>query len=78
MVIDAVGRNFEIIGEVAKQIAAEIKRTQDQIQWKEMAGMRDKLSHNHSGGTHRNSLENSKETFTQIKMNYQGTARNCR
>jgi len=49
MIVDAVVRNFEIIGEAAKQIPAEIKTKQDQIPWKEMAGMRDKLSHNYSG-----------------------------
>lgn len=49
MIVDAVVRNFEIIGEAAKQIPPEIKEQQGQIQWKEMAGMRDKLSHNYSG-----------------------------
>ena len=49
MITDAVVRNFEIIGEAAKQIPPEIKKKQDQIPWKEMAGMRDKLSHDYSG-----------------------------
>lgn len=49
MIVDAVVRNFEIIGEAAKQIPPEIRAQQGQIQWKEMAGMRDKLSHNYSG-----------------------------
>ena len=49
MIVDAVVRNFEIIGEAAKHIPPEIKEQQSQIQWKEMAGMRDKLSHNYSG-----------------------------
>ena len=49
LIVDAVVRNFEIIGEAAKKIPPEIKEQQGQIQWKEMAGMRDKLSHNYSG-----------------------------
>ena len=49
LIVDAVVRNFEIIGEAAKQVPVEIKKKQDQIPWKEMAGMRDKLSHNYSG-----------------------------
>jgi uncharacterized protein with HEPN domain len=49
MRIDAVVRNFEIIGEAAKQIPIEIKEKQDQIPWKEMAGTRDKLTHDYSG-----------------------------
>ena len=49
LIVDAVVRNFEIIGEAAKQVPVEIKKKQDQNPWKEMAGMRDKLSHNYSG-----------------------------
>jgi uncharacterized protein with HEPN domain len=49
MILDAVVRNLEIIGEAAKQIPEEIKKKQDKIPWKEIAGMRDKLSHNYFG-----------------------------
>ena len=49
LVVDAVIRNFEIIGEAAKNIPAGVKENQPQIQWKEMAGMRDKLSHEYFG-----------------------------
>ena len=49
LVIDAVVRNFEIIGEATKNIPEEIKRENPLIKWKEMAGMRDKLAHEYFG-----------------------------
>jgi len=49
MVIDAVVRNFEIIGEAAKNISSEVKARYNKIPWKEMAGMRDKTIHEYFG-----------------------------
>ena len=49
LVIDAVVRNFEIIGEATKRIPVEIKQENPLIKWKEMAGMRDKLAHEYFG-----------------------------
>ncbi|MBY8999470.1 MAG: DUF86 domain-containing protein [Candidatus Heimdallarchaeota archaeon] len=45
----AVVRAFEIIGEAAKEIPAEIKDKYSNIPWKEMASMRDKLIHAYFG-----------------------------
>jgi uncharacterized protein with HEPN domain len=45
--LDAVVRNFEIIGEASKKISNETKEKHPQIEWKKMAGMRDKLIHNY-------------------------------
>jgi uncharacterized protein with HEPN domain len=47
--IDAVVRNFEIIGEAAKHIPSTIRKKYPDIPWKEMAGMRDKLIHTYFG-----------------------------
>jgi uncharacterized protein with HEPN domain len=47
--VDAVVRNFEIIGEAAKHIPAGTRREYPKIPWKEMAGMRDKLIHGYFG-----------------------------
>lgn len=47
--IDAVVRNLEIIGEVAKYVSKEIRERYPVVPWKEMAGMRDKLIHEYFG-----------------------------
>ncbi len=41
----AVIRQFEIIGEAAKNIPKEIQRQHGNVPWKEIAGMRDRLIH---------------------------------
>lgn len=49
VVIDAVIRNFEVIGEAAKNIPKRIKNRYPEIPWKEAAGFRDVLIHNYFG-----------------------------
>lgn len=49
MVFDAVVRNFEIIGEAAKNIPDEIKLKCPSIPWSEMIGMRNILIHGYFG-----------------------------
>lgn len=46
--VDAVLRNFEVIGEAAKKIPEDVREKHDGIPWIEMAGMRDKLIHGYS------------------------------
>ncbi|MBM4306764.1 MAG: DUF86 domain-containing protein [Deltaproteobacteria bacterium] len=46
---DAVVRNFEIIGEAVKNISTTVKTQYKDIQWKEIAGMRDKVIHFYFG-----------------------------
>ncbi len=46
---DAVVRNLEIIGEATKNIPEEIKDKYPGINWKVIAGMRDKLIHEYFG-----------------------------
>jgi len=45
----ALVRSLEIIGEVAKKIDEEFKSDYPQIEWKKMAGTRDKLIHHYFG-----------------------------
>lgn len=45
----AVIRQFEIIGEAAKNIPDSIRERHAHISWKEMAGMRDRLIHGYFG-----------------------------
>ena len=45
----AVIRALEIIGEATKKVPSSVKTDYDQIPWKKMAGMRDKVIHEYFG-----------------------------
>ena len=45
----AVIRALEIIGEAARQIPENIRQSQPEIQWREIAAMRNKLTHEYFG-----------------------------
>ena len=45
----AIVRSLEIIGEATKKIPADFKLKWDNIGWKNMAGMRDRLIHDYIG-----------------------------
>lgn len=47
--VDAVIRNFEIIGEAAKNVPEWIKSKYPLVPWKEMYYMRNKISHEYFG-----------------------------
>lgn len=49
LVIDAVVRNFEIIGEASKNIPLSVQHLHPDIPWKEIKGMRDVLIHEYFG-----------------------------
>ena len=49
MIVDAVIRNFEIIGEASKLVSENLKESYIEIPWRLMAGMRDKLIHDYLG-----------------------------
>lgn len=49
MIQDAVIRNMEIIGEAVKNIPGEFKKKHSEIEWKKIAGMRDKIIHFYFG-----------------------------
>lgn len=46
---DAVVRNLEIIGEAVKNISADFKKKHKSVEWRKIAGMRDKLIHRYFG-----------------------------
>ena len=49
LVIDAVVRNLEIIGEATKHISTEIRKKYPDIEWRKISGLRDILIHEYFG-----------------------------
>ena len=49
MRIDAVVRNFEVIGEAVKNLSEELKTQFPSTDWKAVAGFRDTLIHGYFG-----------------------------
>ncbi len=47
--IDAVIRNFEIIGEAAKNVSDDLKQRYPEIPWQEMYILRNRVSHEYFG-----------------------------
>ncbi len=49
MIIDAVIRNFEIIGEAANRLPDEYKDTHPEIDWHRIRGFRNRIVHDYFG-----------------------------
>ncbi len=49
MVQDAIVRQLEVIGEATKRISQDFRDQHQDIPWKDMAAMRDKLIHHYMG-----------------------------
>jgi uncharacterized protein with HEPN domain len=47
--VDAVIRNFEVIGEASKNVSEEIKLKYPHVPWKEMYRLRNRISHEYFG-----------------------------
>lgn len=47
--VDAVIRNFEIIGEAASKLSPELRQTHTQIPWRRITGYRNRLIHEYFG-----------------------------
>lgn len=64
MVVDAVVRNLEVVGEAARNIPEEFSDKHPEVPWQEMVSMRNKVIHEYFGNRYRHSLENSQRRFT--------------
>jgi len=49
LVLDAVIRNLEIIGEAARNLLQDIKKRSSAIEWKKLSGLRNILIHEYFG-----------------------------
>ncbi len=49
MAVDAVIRNFEVIGEAVRHIPDDVKERYPDVEWKEAAGFRNILIHDYFG-----------------------------
>lgn len=47
--IDAVIRNFEVLGEAAKRVSAPVKSSKNQIEWQKISDFRNILIHDYFG-----------------------------
>ncbi|MEW6534565.1 MAG: DUF86 domain-containing protein [Candidatus Auribacterota bacterium] len=73
LLIDAVLRNLELIGEAVKQISPELRAEHNNIEWRKIAGLRDILIHEYFGIDHeivwdviRNKIPQLKEDIKQL------------
>jgi uncharacterized protein with HEPN domain len=49
LIQDAVIRQLQVIGEASKRLSDDLKRSLSAIPWRDVAGMRDKLTHDYMG-----------------------------
>lgn len=49
IVVDAVVRNLEVLGEAAKQLPDDLKSSQPDVEWRKIVGLRDVLIHQYFG-----------------------------
>jgi uncharacterized protein with HEPN domain len=69
---DALVRNLEIIGEAAKNISKDLRIEYNDIPWKEIAGMRDKVIHFYFGVNWDIVWRATKENLPQLKEKIEG------
>lgn len=68
IVMDAVERNLEIIGEAAKFIPEEMQQKYPELPVSDMIGMRNILIHNYLGVSYQVVWETAKNVIPQIKL----------
>ena len=72
----AIERSLSIIGEASKKIPVDIKLKWNSIEWKSIAGMRDKLVHDYSGISYRVVWDVIKEKIPKLKLQIEEVLQN--
>ena len=67
MIIDAVIRNLEIIGEASKNLSSAIKFSCPDIPWEDILGMRNKIAHEYFGVDVEIIWETIQESLPELK-----------
>jgi uncharacterized protein with HEPN domain len=73
--IDAVVRNFEIIGEAANRLPDEIKETNTEVSWFKIRGLRNRIVHNYFGIDYKIIWATKEEYFYGINYLNNGIAK---
>lgn len=68
MIMDAVIRNFEIIGEATTNIPNEIQKKYPSIPWKKMKGMRNIVIHEYFGVDYNIAWRTIKKSLPPLKV----------
>lgn len=71
LIVDAVVRNFEIIGEASKNIPESIRSKYPSIPWKKMIGLRNLISHEYFGVDYEMIWTITKDNLPQNKIDIQ-------
>ena len=71
--VDAVIRNFEIIGEASNRLPAEFKEKNSQVDWKKIKGFRNRIVHDYFGIDHEIVWNIIQDFLPQLKKELQQT-----
>ncbi|HLM84073.1 MAG TPA: DUF86 domain-containing protein [Candidatus Bathyarchaeia archaeon] len=67
MMVDAVTRQFEIIGEAASKVSADFQEKNSNIPWSQAIGMRNRLIHEYFGVNKKIVWQTCKKDLKELK-----------